>query len=140
MWYLAAITLAAKTPSNDGSYHCEECNVLFESDSARGAYLKAIAWAAENSGDTTALLGVSHLTTVGDKIGEGVDICGRVFSATDVWERQAEYSPPVEELGAMFTESSMDVPIVEALGEAKAKQLLDHLGTIAPELKPNGDA
>jgi hypothetical protein len=116
MWYLAGIILASKMPLENGDYPCEECNVLFQGESPRIAYEKALAWGSEAVSGDWHLLGVKYLTTVGDEIGEGVDICGRVMCEFDVWSRKDKFIPPFDELAAVKSLRTMDIPISEILG------------------------
>ena len=71
--------------------------------------------------------GIRELLTVGEEIGEDVDICGCAFNRNDVWHEQAKLIPPFEELEAVKLEGLMDsdVTLGEAIGEQKADELRD---------------
>ena len=34
-----------------------------------------------------SFVGVTHLTTIGEELKDGVDICGRFFECSDIWDR-----------------------------------------------------
>jgi hypothetical protein len=104
VWYLAEILFAEPPRRDDAEYRCESCNVVLRADDAAQAYQKAIAWGAAYSAEsasTSKLLGVAHLTSIGEELSDGVEICGRFFEAPAVWERVDEYIPPPEQLAAI---------------------------------------
>ena len=75
-----------------------------------------MAWGAAHEADSALkALGVSHLTTIGETLGEGIDICGRFFHKRDVWDHKDKLIPPPEELKAIRWEWSMDRPLGELL-------------------------
>ena len=65
------------------------------------------------------LLGVSHLTTIDEEPGNGVEICGHFFRKRDVWDRVHRMIPPPEELKAIVWERNRDIPVGEMLNKAQ---------------------
>lgn len=126
MWYLAELLFAEPPQAGRAEDACESCNVVLRAGDAAEAYRKAIAWglayAAEPPG-VMRLLGVSDLTTVGEELGDGTEICGRFFRAQAVWERLGELVPPPERLKAMQWEQGRDKPLGELLSPEQAAQL-----------------
>jgi hypothetical protein len=118
MWYLAEILFAEPHQAELQAYQCEACNVVFLAATAREAYAKAIVWgekyAAEPPG-RMRLLGVSQLASIGDELGDGVEICGRFFESPNVWERVGELIPASGSLKAMSWEQNQDTPLGEIL-------------------------
>ncbi len=126
MWYLAEILLAEPPQPDLAEYQCESCNVVFQAASAAEAFQKAVAWGQAYAAEPPAvlqLLGVSHLTTVGVELGDGIEICGRYFQAPSVWERTSELIPPPDQLKAIRWERSQDTPI----GELFTTQQIDQI-------------
>jgi hypothetical protein len=131
MWYLAEILLGQPKKSGQGSYQCESCNVLFEAGSAEEAYRRAVSWGEAYAAEppaTMRLLGVSHLTTIGQKLGDGVEICGRFFEEPDVWDRLDQFVPPQDRLKAIQWERRRDTPLGEILNPDQVAQLKRVLG------------
>ncbi len=131
MWYLAEILLAERQEADRQSYQCESCNVLFEAITATDAYRKAVAWGQEYEAEPPAgmqLVGVSHLTIIGEELGDGVEICGRFFETPDLWNRLAELVPPPRSLKAILWEANHDTPVAELLGPEQISQLRRRLG------------
>lgn len=125
MWYLAEILFAE--PQQDGrqAYQCESCNVVFDAHTAVDAYRKAIAWGQAYAAEPPAamrLLGVSHLTTIGERLEDGVEVCGRFFESPDVWEQAVEWVPPLESLKAVRWEQGRDSPMGELLSPDQIAQ------------------
>jgi hypothetical protein len=117
MWYLVEILFAEPKRANRRMYMCESCNVIFQSDSAEEAYDKALHWGQNyivDESEKLQLLGVSDLTSIGEEIGEGVEICGRYFQKLDVWDRIENLIPSHEKLSGIQWETS-DKPIGELL-------------------------
>jgi hypothetical protein len=117
MWYLAEILFAEPKRANRRMYMCESCNVIFQSNSAKEAYDKALIWGKKYIADASGrlqLLGVSDLTSIDEEIGEGVEICGRYFQKLDVWDRVDKLIPLQEQLSGVQWETS-DKPIGEML-------------------------
>lgn len=118
MWYLAEVLFAQAPDSDRHDDQCEASNVVFEATEARVAYQKAVAWglayAAEEPA-TMRLLGVSHLTSVGQTLGDGVEICGRFFQAQKVWDRIEDFIPQPGQLAAIQWEGGQDTPLRELL-------------------------
>jgi len=126
MWYLAEILLAEARETGRESYQCEACNVIFDAPTAADAYRKAVAWGLGYAAETPAgmkFLGISHLTTIGTQLGDGVEICGRFFESLDVWDRVAQVVPPMQLLKAIQWEQNQDTPIDELLSPAHIDQL-----------------
>src|SRR5438270_10361317 len=99
-------------------YVCESCNVLFEAPTALEAHYKAMEWGRARATELSAtmdMLGVSHLTTIDEEPGSGVEICGHFFRKRDVWERVHKMIPPPEELKAVVWEREQDTPVGELL-------------------------
>ena len=87
VWYLAELLFAEPPQSGRAEFQCEACNVVFRAASAVEAYRKAVSWGLAYAAEPPAgmrLLGVSHLTTVGEELGDGTQICGRFFQAAAV--------------------------------------------------------
>ena len=118
MWYLAEILFAEQRQADRLVYQCESCNVVFDAGTAADACRKAVAWGQNYAAEPPVgmqFLGVSHLTTIGDQLGDGVEICGRFFESTDVWDRVAELVPPPESLKAVVWEANQQIPVGELL-------------------------
>ena len=131
MWYLAEILFAEPQQDDQAVYQCESCNVLISAATAAEAYQKAVRWGRAHAADppaTTALLGVSHLTTVGKELGDGVEICGRYFQEPDVWSRLEELVPPAGQLEAEQWERGRDTPVGDLLSAEQIAQLRRHFG------------
>lgn len=131
MWYLAEILLAE--PQQDGRtvYQCESCNVLISAVTAAEAYRKAVRWGRAYAAEPPAamqFLGVSHLTTIGKELGDGVEICGRLFEEPDVWARLEELVPPAAQLEAERWEQGRDTPVGELLSAEQVAQLRRRFG------------
>src|SRR6266700_360530 len=104
MWYLAEILFAEPRQANQESYQCESCNVVFQADSADAAYGKAISWGHAYAAEPparTEMLGVSYLTSIGGKLGAGVEVCGTFFEESNVGDRVNELIPPMHRLKAV---------------------------------------
>jgi hypothetical protein len=69
------------------------------------------------------LLGVSHLTTIGEELGDGTEISGRFFQARSVWDRLDELIPQPTQLGAIRWEEGRDEPLGELLSPEQVAQL-----------------
>jgi hypothetical protein len=129
MWYLAEILFAEPKRANRRMYLCESCNVIFQSDSAEEAYEKALIWGQNYIADEPEklqLLGVAHLTSIDEEIGEGVEICGRYFQKLDIWDRVENLIPAQEQLAAIQWETS-DKPIGEMFDSHQIYLLKKHL-------------
>ena len=116
MWYLAEILFAEPKEDDRRDFHCEACNVVFQAADASQAYLKAVNWGeayAAEPPSVARLLGVSHLTTVGEELGDGVEICGRFFEARDVWDPTSDLIPAPEKLKAIQWEKGRDTPLID---------------------------
>jgi hypothetical protein len=125
VWYLAEI-LFAEPPSDRTECQCEACNVVFQAGSAVEAYRKAVAWGLAYAAEPPAylqLLGVTHLTTVGEELGDGTEICGRFFETPALWDRVGEMTPSPEQLKAVQWERGRDTPLGELLSPVQAAQL-----------------
>jgi hypothetical protein len=123
MWYLAEILFAEPRQAEPRAYQCESCNVVFDAATAADACQKAVKWGQKYAGEAPARLqfvGVSHLTTIGDRLGDGVEICGRFFECADVWDRAAEL---VSSLEAVVWEQNQNTPLGELLTPEQIAQL-----------------
>ena len=139
MWYLAEILFA--DPREDGRrvFFCESCDVLFQAPTAEAAFLKAMDWGRSHSGESIAameLLGVAHLTLIGEQLGDGVEICGRFFRKRDVWDRVDRLIPPTERLKSVVWERDKDTPIGELLGKTGV-QLAKRVFGVSPSQRKN---
>jgi hypothetical protein len=126
MWYLAELLFAEPPHPDRAEDQCESCNVLFEAASAAEAFRKAVTWGLTYAAAPPVrmrLLGVTHLTAVGDTLGDGTEVCGRFFQAPAVWGRIGELVPPPGELEAVRWERSSDVPLEELLSREQVDQL-----------------
>ncbi len=120
MWYLAEILFAEPQQPDRTEYQCESCDVLLRADDATEAYQKAVAWGLANAASPPSamrLLGVSHLTVIGNELGHGTEICGRFFDVQSVWDQVGELIPPSSELGAIRWEAGRDTPLGELPSE-----------------------
>jgi hypothetical protein len=82
VWYLAEILFAEPAQPDRAEYHCESCDVVLQAADATQAYQKAVTWGLTYAAEPPSamrLLGVSHLTTIGEELGDGTEICGRFF-------------------------------------------------------------
>ena len=126
MWYLAELLFAEPPQPDRAEYQCESSNVVFQATDAAEAYRKAITWGLAYAAEPPAgmrLLGVSHLTTVGEMLGDGTEICGRFFQAPDVWARAGELVPPAGQLKAIQWERGRDTPLGELLSPEQVAHL-----------------
>lgn len=118
MWYLAEILFAEPRRADRQDCQCEACNVVFNASTAREAYRKAIAWGQNYAAEPPVemqLLGVSQLTSIGDQLGDGIEICGRFFETANAWERVADLIPAQDSLKAIAWEENQDTPLGEVL-------------------------
>jgi hypothetical protein len=118
MWYLAEVLLAEPKRRDRRIYLCESCNVLFQAAVAKEAYRKAVSWGRAYESESSSgvrFLGVAHLSTIGEELGDGVDICGRFFQKRDVWARKPELIPAQSQLAAIRWERNRDTPVGELL-------------------------
>jgi hypothetical protein len=69
------------------------------------------------------LLGVLHLTTIGNQLADGVEVCGQFFEASDVWDRVGELVPAPELLKAIVWEQNQGTPLGELLTQEQIAQL-----------------
>ena len=100
--------------------------MVFQGPDAAEAYRKAIAGGLAYAAEPPAgmrLLGVSHLTTIGEELGDGTEICGRFFQAKDVWARAGELVPAAGQLKAIRWERGRDTPLGELLSPEQLAQL-----------------
>ena len=126
MWYLAEILFAEPPASGPATYQCESSNVLLRADSAVEAYRRAIDWGLAYVAEpdaTMRLLGVASLTTIGDELGDGTDLCGRLFQESDVWAGNGRLIPVPNELAAVRWEHGQDVPLDSLLAPDQLSQL-----------------
>jgi hypothetical protein len=126
VWYLAELLFAEPPQPDKPDYQCESCNVVFQAADAVAAYRNAVDWGLAYAAEPSVgirMLGVSHLTTVGEELGDGTEICGRFFQASEVWERAGELVPPPEQLKAIQWERSRDTPLGELLSPEQVAQL-----------------
>ena len=126
MWYLAELLFAELPQPDRADCQCESCNVVFRARSAVEAYRKAVAWGLAYAAEPPAgmrLLGVAHLTTVGEELGDGTEVCGRFFQAPAVWDRVDELVPPPGQLKAIEWERGRDTPLGELLSPEQVAQL-----------------
>lgn len=131
MWYLAEILLAEPQRDEPAAYQCESCDVVFSAPTAAEAYRKAVAWGrayAARPPATMAFLGVSHLSIIGDELGDGVEVCGRYFKEPDVWSRAEELVPPPAQLAAARWEGGLDTPLDELLDADQVASLKRRFG------------
>jgi hypothetical protein len=126
VWYLAEVLFAEPPLPDRAEVQCESCNVVFLAASAVEAYRKAVAWGLAYAAEPPAgmrLLGVSHLTTVGEELSDGTEICGRFFQAAGVWGPGSELVPPPGQLKAVLWEQGRDVSLGELLSPEQVAQL-----------------
>jgi hypothetical protein len=126
VWYLAEILFAEPSQPDRTEYQCESCDVVLRATDATEAYQKAVTWGLAHASEPPSamrLLGVSHLTTIGDELGDGTEISGRFFEVRTVWDRVGELIPPSTELGAIRWEAGRDTPLGESLGPEQVAQL-----------------
>lgn len=126
MWYLAEILFAEPSRADRDACQCESCNVVLCAASAVEAYRRAISWGMDRAAQPPAamrLLGVSHLTSIGEELGDGIEICGRFFEAPRVWDRADEIVPPPHQLKAIQWERGSNTPIGKLLSPEQIAQL-----------------
>jgi hypothetical protein len=131
VWYLAELLFAEPPKPERVEYQCESCNVVFQAPDAANAYRKAVTWGLSYAAEPPAgmrLLGVSDLTTVGEELGDGTEICGQFFQKPAVWERVSELIPPPEQLKAIQWERGHDTPLGELLSPEQVAELRRALG------------
>jgi hypothetical protein len=105
--------------------------VLISAATASEAYQKAAGWGRRYAAEPPAameLLGVSHLTTVGEELGDGVEICGRFFEEPDVRSRREELVPPAGQLEAERWERGGDIPLGAPLSAEQVAMLRRRFG------------
>lgn len=118
MWYIAVVMMAQPKGRGRRRFLCETCNVLFKASNAEDAYRKAVAWGKDYELESIyglRLLGISTLCEIGDTIGDGLDISGRLFQKLDVWDRRARIIPPPEQLQALRIAQNRDTPLGELM-------------------------
>jgi hypothetical protein len=126
VWYLAELLFTELPHPDRAEYQCEACNVVFQATDAAGAYQKAVAWGLSYAAEPPTvlrLLGVSHLTTVGEELIDGTEICGRFFQTAGPWCEVSKLVPPPGQLKALLWEQSREVPIEELLSPEQLAQL-----------------
>jgi hypothetical protein len=126
VWYLAELLFAEPPHPDRADCQCEASTVVFRAASAVEAYRKAVAWGLAYAAEPpagTRLLGVSDLTTVGEELGDGTEVCGRFFQASGVWEPSGGLVPPPGLLKAIQWEQGRDVPLGELLSPEQVAQL-----------------
>lgn len=126
MWYLAEVLFAEPPHSDRADLQCESCNVVFHAVTAVEAYRKAFAWGLDYAAEPPAamrMLGVSHLTTIGEELTDGTEICGRFFRAAGVWESAIELVSAPGHLKAIQWEQGRDITIGELLNPEQLAQL-----------------
>jgi hypothetical protein len=118
MWYLAEILLV-ETPQRDAiDIACEACNVVFQAETAVEAYRKALDWGRSYASEPPTcmrFLGVSDLTTIGQDLRDGTEICGRFFRARNDASELATLVPAPESFKAIQWEGNQDTPLAEML-------------------------
>jgi hypothetical protein len=131
MWYLAEILFAQPREPGRTAYQCEACNVLFQASTAEEAYQKAVRWGRAYAGQEPAafeFMGVARLSTVGEEVGDGVEICGRFFEEPDVWDRVDRLIPPPSLLEAVRWEQCKNTPLQDVLSPEQVSQLKKTFG------------
>jgi hypothetical protein len=131
VWYLAELLFAEPAQADRAEGECEACNVVFQTPSAVEAYRKAVAWGLAHATEPPArmqFLGVAHLTTVGEELGDGTEICGRFFQSRAVWDRVGEMIPPPEQLPAIQWERGHHTPLGELLSPEQVARLKEAWG------------
>jgi hypothetical protein len=131
MWYLAEILLAEPQQPVISDYHCEACNVVFQAADSEEAYRKALVWGnayASEAPATMQLLGVSNLTTIGEDLRDGTEVCGRFFRSRDAWDQIAELVPAPEQLKAIQWERNQNIPIEELLSSEQIENVKRAVG------------
>ena len=135
MWYLAETLFAEPPDLERAEVQCEACNVVFRAASAVEAYRRAVSWGQAYAAEpptALSLLGVSHLTTVGEELDDGTEICGRFFQVPAV----SGLVPPPEQLKAIQWERSRDTPLGELLVAEQVAQLRRVWGKDAGQKTP----
>lgn len=124
MWYLAEVLLAQPRSAARRMYFCESCNVVIQAETAIAAYRKSAAWGRTHQRNSCGLkfLGIAHLTTIGEELADGVEICGRFFEKRDIWARKGQLIPAPAELKAVQWERRRNVPIRKLLKGAPLRQ------------------
>jgi hypothetical protein len=118
MWYVAVVMMTQPRKQGRRRYLCETCNVLLNAPNAGDAFRKAVDWGLQNESESMyglKFLGITVLEEIGDEIGDGVEISGRVFQKLDVWNRRARIVPQPEELQAIRIAQNMNTPLGELL-------------------------
>jgi hypothetical protein len=118
MWYIAVVVMAQPKQRGRRRYLCESCNVLLSAADPGEAYRKAVAWGADYEAESIyglKFLGVSVLNEIGETIGDGVDISGRIYEKLDVWDARSREIPPPEELQAIRLARGANTPLGELL-------------------------
>ena len=126
MWYLAEILFAERPQNVLDEYQCESSNVVLQATTAADAYQRAVAWGLAHASEppvVMSLLGVSNLTTIGEELGDGTDICGRLFREPDVWRRVSDLVPAPGDLSAIRWESGQDTPLDALLTPTQLEML-----------------
>jgi hypothetical protein len=126
VWYLAEILFAEPPQPDRTEYQCESCDVVLRAANATEAYQNAVAWGLAHAAEPPSamrLLGVSHLTDIGDELGDGTEISGRFFEVRSVWDRVGELIPSSTELGAIRWDAGRDTPLGDLLSRAQVAQL-----------------
>ena len=117
-WYVVDL-LFARTPERPSStVFCESCLVLFEAPGALNAYDRALEWAARHTeGTDFKLVGITHIHSLNEPPGDGIEVGGRFFEDQDPWGRRNELIPPLEEIPVVLFEANPNTPIGKLLDE-----------------------
>jgi hypothetical protein len=126
VWYLAEIVCAEPEDAGRADYQCESCDVVLRAADAGEAYRKAVAWGLAYAAEPPAalrLLGVAHLTTIGEELRDGTEVAGRFFRVPADGGTLPELVPPPEQLKAIQWERAGDVPVGDLLTPEQTEHL-----------------
>jgi hypothetical protein len=126
VWYLAEILFAEPPRPGRAEDQGEASDVVLRAADAAEAYRRAVAWGLARAAEPPAamrLLRVSHLTSIGEELGDGTEIGGRFFRDRSVWDQIGELIPPPDQLEAVRWEQGRDRPLGELLSPERVAQL-----------------
>ena len=123
MWYVANILFAQRTEGDQSEVLCEDCDVLFEAETAVEAYGKASTWADEYTREGAfEFLGVLNVYNLDDeRPGDGVEVGGRFFYDRDPWGTRAV--PDMNEIMTIRGEAEPDATVGELASDETIRNM-----------------
>jgi len=122
MWYVVHLLFAQDPEDGSCTVLCETSQVLFDAASAEAAYARGESWAREHEQDSDfRFVGIEHIQSIVEELGDGCEVGGRFFEDDDVWQRQSELIPTMDEIPAIMFERNKDRPIGELMTDEQKR-------------------